>query len=192
MLPWDLHPKLRPLRSGHKYILASLNLPPVTRVAICGNYVVVWFWEKDKFTKKLCFLSFSGKSRIYIFSNFYLRVRHEDHSLRFLATWDSLPTECLEFARFYYRHDRVSCLSLLQLVLQKMDRKWALLKSFFIAEWRPHLASKLVNFGRLVSKWAIFGNFNLWTGFHTGYFCSKSAISTQKLAILAKKVGHSA
>ena len=34
-------------------------------------------------------------------------MRHEDHSLRFMAASDSLPTECLERAGFHYRHDRV-------------------------------------------------------------------------------------
>ena len=52
------------------------------------------------------------KSRIYIFSNFHLRVLHEDHSLRFMAASDSLPTECLERAGFHYRHDRVRRISL--------------------------------------------------------------------------------
>ena len=51
---------------------------------------------------------FSGKSRIYIFSNFHLRVLHEDHSLRFMAASDSVPAECLEHSGFHHCHDRVN------------------------------------------------------------------------------------
>lgn len=63
-------------------------------------------WNSLKQSSKSIF-SFAGKSRIYIFSNFYLRVRHEDHSLWFLAASDSVSTECLELAWFHHRHDRV-------------------------------------------------------------------------------------
>ena len=51
---------------------------------------------------------FSGKSRIYIFSNFHLRVLHEDHSLRFMAASDSVPAERLEHSGFHHCHDRVN------------------------------------------------------------------------------------
>ena len=58
-------------------------------------------------SKNVFFSSLSGKSRIYIFSNFYLRVCHEDHSLRFCITSYSVFTECLEFAWFHHCHDWV-------------------------------------------------------------------------------------
>ena len=56
----------------------------------------------------LSFFSLSGKSRIYIFSNFYLRVYHEDRSVRFCTTFDSVSAECLELAWFHHCHDWVT------------------------------------------------------------------------------------
>ena len=50
----------------------------------------------------------TGKGGIYFPSNFYCRVRDEDHSVRVVATPDRVPPECLEPLRFYNCHDRVS------------------------------------------------------------------------------------
>ena len=50
----------------------------------------------------------TGKGGIYFPSNFYCRVRDEDHSVRVVATPDRVPPECLEPVRFYNCHDRVS------------------------------------------------------------------------------------
>ena len=50
----------------------------------------------------------TGKGGICFSSNFYCRVRDEDHSVRVVATPDRVPPECLEPVRFYNCHDRVS------------------------------------------------------------------------------------
>ena len=50
----------------------------------------------------------TGKGGICFSSNFYCRVRDEDHSVRVVATPDRVPPECLEPLRFYNCHDRVS------------------------------------------------------------------------------------
>ena len=78
--------------------------------AILDAMVYLWKYFRNKFrtlSKNVFFSSLSGKSRIYIFSNFYLRVCHEDHSLRFCITSNSVFTECLEFAWFHHCHDWV-------------------------------------------------------------------------------------
>ena len=78
--------------------------------AILDAMVYLWKYFINKFrtlSKNVFFSSLSGKSRIYIFSNFYLRVCHEDHSLRFCITSNSVFTECLEFAWFHHCHDWV-------------------------------------------------------------------------------------
>ena len=49
----------------------------------------------------------TGKGGICFSSNFYCRVRDEDHSVRVVATLDRVPPECLEPVRFYNCHDRV-------------------------------------------------------------------------------------
>ncbi len=61
----------------------------------------------QKIKLMFCFLCFSGKSWIYIFSNLYFGMRDENHSLRVLATSNSLFTECLEPSRLHHCHDRV-------------------------------------------------------------------------------------
>ena len=88
-------------------ILHSLNF-------MNSNPTFVSIFKNSQSTTKVhkFFFYFAGKNWVYIFSNFYRWVLHEDHSLRFMAASDSLPTECLERAGFHYRHDRVRRISL--------------------------------------------------------------------------------
>ena len=85
-------------------------------------------------SKNVFFSSLSGKSRIYIFSNFYLRVCHEDHSLRFCITSNSVFTECLEFAWFHHCHDWVRIFSRFTLYsfLREIIFYWKIHEKFFI------------------------------------------------------------
>jgi len=73
--------------------------------------ITIYFNANWKFQLPFCKerfpFSLSGKSWIYIFSNLYFGVRYENHSLRVLATSDSLFAECLESSRLHNRHDWV-------------------------------------------------------------------------------------
>ena len=101
--------------------------------------VYLWKYFINKFrtlSKNVFFSSLSGKSRIYIFSNFYLRVCHEDHSLRFCITSNSVFTECLEFAWFHHCHDWVRIFSPFTFILYSFLREiifyWKIHEKFFI------------------------------------------------------------
>ena len=105
--------------------------------AILDAMVYLWKYFRNKFrtlSKNVFFSSLSGKSRIYIFSNFYLRVCHEDHSLRFCITSNSVFTECLEFAWFHHCHDWVRIFSPFTLYsfLREIIFYWKIHEKFFI------------------------------------------------------------
>ena len=119
---WNVGPKRKYLRRLDHFHKSNLPLLTSSLDFKCNNVDTLFIYTK------LCFSScFSGKSRIYIFSNFHLRVLHEDHSLRFMAASDSVPAECLEHSGFHHCHDRVNIFCVFLAIWDNFGHFWCFL-----------------------------------------------------------------